>query len=328
MDAEILQELETMEAIHFLTLSLEDKIEKISALRAAFPSFPPEEKAALLEGLRSDNRMLREYYGAIPTDAQLREMLRLIRSQSACIYLSRFHIDRVLFTRYGRVVPDWAQHWQHGQIVLDGKDNRSVVRFYTPANALWWDVTYPRKKSQEYHGGTNDFRQRPSDYQGLLHTHLRSLVSAIFNFLEAYLNGLAYDCFVVYHDTLPIDDHDTLAEWDSRRRKRKYVSFDRKLFEYPKIVARSEGKACDLSGFGPAHFLARDGKDIRDALTHPSPYIDPTTTDYKKTMLFVSLHLPAVEKVVEAAKEYVLKVESDLGHDPKVTVGYLLKDAE
>ncbi len=325
MDDEIVQELETMEAIHFLTLSLEDTIDKINALKAAFSSFPPAEKAELLEGLRSDNKMLREYYGAIPTDAQLREMLRFIRSQSGCIYISRFHIDRTLFKNYDRVVPEWAQHWQHGQIVLDGKDNKSAVRFYTPANALWWDVTYLRKKSREHHGGTADFRQRQGDHQGLLHTYLRSLTAAVFNFLEAYLNGLAYDCFVIHHDTLPIDDHDILAEWDSKRKKRKYVSFDRKLFEYPKIVARVEGKVVDLSGFAPAHFLARDGKDLRDALTHPSPYLDPATTDYKKSMLFVSLNLPAVEKLVDAAKEYVLNVETHLGHDTKVTVHYLLK---
>jgi len=325
MDDEILQELETMEAIHFLTLSLEDKIDRINALRATFPSFGPAEKAELLEGLRSGNKMLREYYGAIPGDAHLREMLRFIRSQNACIYISHFHIDRSLFRNFDRVVPEWAQHWQHGQMVLDGKDNRSAVRFYTPANALWWDVTYLRTKSGEYHGGTDDFRQRPGDHQGLLHTHLRSLTSAVFNFLEAYLNGLAFDCFMMRHDTLPIDDHDLLAEWDSKRKKRKYVSFERKVFEYPKIVARTEGKVCDLSGFGPAHFLVRDAKDLRDALTHPSPYVDPLTTDYKKTMLFVSLNLPAVEKVKEAAKEYVLKVENELGHDQKVTVHYLLK---
>ncbi len=87
----------------------------------------------------------------------------------------------------------------------------------------------------------------------------------------------SYDCFHRHHDALPIDEHDLLAEWDSGRKRRRFVEFREKVFRYPVVVGRTRGVEVDLSGCKPVHALIDYAKDFRDALVHPSQFIDPKT---------------------------------------------------
>ena len=138
----------------------------------------------------------------------------------------------------------------------------------------------------------------------------------IFNFLEAYLNGLAYDCFHTHHNKLPIRDHDLLAEWDSQKKQTRLVSFDVKIFKYPRVVGRSDGRDLDLGDRKAAHFLAQQGKTLRDAVVHPSAFVHPWTGNPEKLHQITSLNYALIEQLFQAAKEYVETVEQRLGYDP------------
>jgi hypothetical protein len=98
------------------------------------------------------------------------------------------------------------------------------------------------------HGGIDDVRKRDEPTGRTLAALLYGAVGATFAFIEAYLNGLAYVCFHRNHDALPIEVHDELGEWDSRTKKTKFVAFDRKVFRYPHLVAKTDGRHVDLSG--------------------------------------------------------------------------------
>lgn len=319
MKKEIFEALDTLEAIHFLTLSLEDKLERINNIRSRVDSLSSGELRELLADLQKGSLEVREYYGTIPSDEELRGILAFIRKQTQSVYISKRHIDTLLFRCYDKVIPGWAQTKQHAHLVFDAQDNRSIFRLYRLENALWADVRRLTAQCKE---------AQSDEDRGALHTCLRCLVASVFHFLEAYLNGLAYDCFITKHDELPIHDHDVLAEWDSKKKRRKYVAFERKVFEYPAIVASAEGKNCELSLSEPAQLLVTKGKDLRDALTHPSPYVDPRTGEFKKTELIIQLNLELVELLVAAAKEYVVTVERCLGRDPRETNHYLFDEEQ
>lgn len=190
---------------------------------------------------------------------------------------------------------------------------------------LFNDVRLLLGKAREAHKNIEEFRQRTLKDQENLQGYLRAVVTAIFHFIEAYLNGLAYDCFQLHHGQLSIDDHDLLGEWNSDQKRIRYISFNKKLFTYPVIVAGVEGMQVDVSNCEPANLLATEGKRVRDAFTHPSYYIDPKTGFQERLHFLTGANLSLVELIFNAAKEYVTFVEVSLGRDPRQSAPWLLE---
>jgi hypothetical protein len=83
------------------------------------------------------------------------------------------------------------------------------------------------------------------------------------------------------------------------------------------------GIVVDLSGCKAAHFLAQQGKALRDSVVHPSAYVHPRTGAPEKITRITSLNLGVVENVFNAMKEYVVTVEQLLGEDPTLSTPWL-----
>ena len=79
----------------------------------------------------------------------------------------------------------------------------------------------------------------------------------------------------------------------------------------------------DLSGFKPAHRIINDGKDLRDAITHPSAQFDPDDRTQKKMTLFAGLKLTEMEALYKDICAYVEFVERAIGYDPEESVPWL-----
>jgi hypothetical protein len=210
-------------------------------------------------------------------------------------------------------------------VVFDGQTNRSVMQIFTLEGAVYDDVRFLISQAQAVHKGigTRDFRSRSPEDQRALSAYVRFAAGGVFQFLEAYLNGVAYDCFHTYHDRLSLADHDCLAEWDSKSKRVRYVSFERKLFEYPEIVGRMVGRTVRRQTFKGVRLLDGYGKRLRDALTHPSAYVHVQSGEQEKVSLAVTVNLDIAESLFAAAKDYVLGVETCLGRDPTKTMPWL-----
>src|SRR5262249_40945246 len=118
-----------------------------------------------------------------------------------------------------------------------------------------------------------------------------------------------------------------LGEWNSTKQQRKFVKFDDKVFGYPRVIAKAKGlPVIDLSAFKPAHRIIQDGKDLRDAITHPSAQYDPVDHIQKKLELFTGLKLPELEALYNDIVEYIQFVETAIGYDPKESVPWLYDD--
>jgi hypothetical protein len=190
---------------------------------------------------------------------------------------------------------------------------------------LFKDVQLLLAQSRAAHKNIDDFRQRSPEDQAHLQSYLRAAATGVFRVLESYLNGLAYDCFNSHHDQLSIEDHDLLGEWDSANNRISYASFKTKLFCYPVVVARMQGRELDLSRCEFANDLAGYAKDVRNALTHPSYYIDPEKGFQEKLLFVTGVNLTLVEQIFAAAQEYVKLVESALGREAKQSVPWLFE---
>lgn len=323
----MVQALETLEALHFLTQTLEgEALEQLSRIRAAISTLTAEKRSGLLVAIKKDISEARAQYGAIAPDSTFRKLLADARARLGYAYLPKIFIDKKLFTRYDRVFSRWPYVPLHGFVVFDGQTNCSMNQIFTLEGALYDDITILLERARGAHKGidTKDFRLRPPEDQRALLAFLHSTAVAIFHFLESYLNGLAYDCFQTYHDALPLDDHDLLAEWDSARKRVRFVSFETKIYKYPMIVGRLTGSSVNPTMLSAAPLLVDFGKQLRDALTHPTPHVDPRSGEQVRVALVASTNLPMVEHILAAAKEYVLQVERALGRDPEKTMPWFI----
>jgi hypothetical protein len=318
--------LETLEALYFFTQGVKDEsaehLEKIRAIqRFLLPSGYPK----LVDDLNGDIRAIRDHYGALAPDEFYRALLRDARAADGkgVIYISKLRVVRDLFGRYDNAIVRWPHIKLHSFVVFEPKVGFQNMMFELDGQ-LFHDAQFMLYKAREAHGTAKSQRELPPTRHRVLHTLLRSIVTALFTFVEAYLNGIAFDCFQAHHDDLELDDHDLLGEWDSTKKQRKFVKFDDKVFGYPRLIAKVKGlPAVDLSGFKPAHRIIKDGKELRDAITHPSSQYDPDDRTQKKMTLFAGLKLPEMEALYNDICEYVTFVEKAIGYEPKESVPWL-----
>lgn len=329
LNDKIVQALDTLEALYFFTQSLEVHQDRIETIRHRFRELARRGRQGLLKELRVEIEDIREQSGAIATNSFFRDLLAKARSQAqhGRVYLPKFAIDRQLFRRYEKVLPRWPYVKHHALVVFDPQSARRMNQLFELEGALFRDVRFLLGHARAAHKGIEDFRKRTEHDQHSLHSCMRALVTVIFHFLEAYLNGLAFDCLLVHHDELSRTDHDLLQEWDSEKQRSRFVPFERKVFRYPVVAGKASGKTVDLSECKAAHFLTTEGKELRDALTHPSPYFDPKSRLQRKVSLIANLKLTTVERVFSAAEEYVVTVEKSLANEPEKTVPWIFREA-
>ena len=323
---QILRSLETLEALYFLLKSFQAHGVRLSMIRATFLAFSKNEQEELLQELVKEIKDIRAQAAAIAEDGEYRDLLATARKQSGRSYLSKLFIDSRLFSHYERVFIRWPHIKPHALVVFDATTMEDLMYVLEVEGSLFNDIRLLLAKSKEAHKGIENFRDRAPEDQKNLQTYLRTVVTTVFHFIEAYLNGLAYDCFQLYHGQLDIEDHDLLGEWDSDRNRTRYVPFNKKLFRYPVVVASVEDKRIDLSGCKAAHLLATDGKRVRDALTHPSYYIDPRRGLQEKLHFVTGINLLLAEQIFEAAKDYVSFIEDSFGRDPKQSTPWLFEE--
>ncbi len=125
---------------------------------------------------------------------------------------------------------------------------------------------------------------------------------------------------------MDIDDHDALGEWDSRTKRTRYTSFERKLREYPKICSKYAQREVNLDADENIAYLLGEGKQLRDALTHPAPFVNSQSANPTKMQIIGRITPEQIQRLLFASVGYVLKVEIALGHDVSMSVPWLKID--
>lgn len=319
--------LEILEALYFFLQSSQQNEERLTMIKATFLDAPREARQRLLDELTSEIKWLRKESGAIATNSEFVSFLKAIRQEAAKghVLLPKWEMERRWFRNFGRVMVRWPHIKDHAMVIYDPNDTSATNQLFELEGSILKDAETLLEQAKAVHKGITDFRRRERKDQFLLHTYLRSCATITFHFLEAYLNGLAFDCLLRFHDRLSEDEHDMLVEWDRKKDSAKWIAVNTKIFRYPAIFGKHLGAKVDLSGCRAAHFLAQDAKDLRDALTHPSPHIDREKQTLRKVSLVATIHLEAVKQIVGAAKEYAVTVERALFGKPEETAPWLFQ---
>lgn len=328
VEKEVRGHIETLRAIYFLVQTLDANAARLGRILEAFPRILRSDRFRLRDELREEVEWLRDEAGAVSPDKVYRELYGKIRAYPGYYYLDKLYVERHLFKRYQAVFPRWPYMRDHAAVIFDGQSEKGLGQIFELEGQCLNDARNLLQKACEAERGIADFRKRAAEDQMDVLMFSRTSLLASMNFVEAYLHGLAYDCFHGFHEALPIEDHDLLAEWDSGKKRRRFVDFNQKVFRYPLLVGKMRGARVDLTGCAAAHALVGYAKEFRDALAHPSPFVDPKTGEHLKFLIQVGVNSRAAKDVLDDAISYAETVERALGNDPHRTAPWLFAKAE
>lgn len=216
-------------------------------------------------------------------------------------------IDKFLFSNYERRFPTWKKIQPHVlvNIDLEGEDRD----LYVPEGSLYEDMCFGFNKAWE----TKEIKWSPhkqsskADVKGHVFYTRASIVSA-YNFVECYLNGLAFDFLTTAQRRLSITDADTLSEWDSQRNKQKFVKFRDKIIQYPKIILNRQNPPFTESSCPPMATLL-SSINYRDAVVHNTPKANMAGDAIPKIRDLIELRIADATRIVDAAVELVILVD-------------------
>lgn len=325
----VLEAIHMLECFYYLLQTLDDPHRTYLAdLRRGAAILPKQYLKEVLTSLRKEIGQVRRETKCLRTDQELRALVtHMTGAGDGYMYLPKSYIDRRLFGNYARTFPRWPHIPVHALVIFDTKIASESPRGLFVAEAMLFDdVRLVWAEAKIILTDGKDFRSRDRSTHLRLHSLLRLAATATYRVLEAYLNGIAYSCFQAFHDRLTIPEHDLLAEWDSRRKRPRFVAFEDKLKKYPVLCAQYLQRTLAVEKEPCVYFLLKDGKILRDSLTHPSPYQNFETKDAGKIARIVQINPPQVKQLLECSIQYIRLVETGLGRDPAKSVPWLSTD--
>lgn len=145
---------------------------------------------------------------------------------------------------------------------------------------------------------------------------LRTAVLSAFYFVEAYLNGVAFDYCSRNGSSISVAQTKLLLEWDQHANREKWVNFKEKIQAYPKIILGLQHPPLTEGNSPEVKLLVNAAKEVRDAIVHQSPKTDPRTGEVgPKVKRFLQLRSVDATEIVDAAISLVRQLNELLGQN-------------
>jgi hypothetical protein len=241
------------------------------------------------------------------------------RNGTGIMYVSKAVIDAQYFSNFCNGHWRWQQFPPHFQLQVsyDWVVNSSDFRFhyYLPEATLYEDMAMAFNLATEGQnlphrllgtpGGTPEAKKH--------YMLMRTATLCAYYFVEAYLNGVAFDYHFRNKSSLSEEQSDLLLEWNSANSRQAFVSFERKIKEYPKLMLGTPHPPLTTTNSASMKTLLGDAKELRDAIVHQSPKIADHGAGSKKLTRLLGIRIDQVTPVVDAAVAFVRELNSALG---------------
>lgn len=237
-------------------------------------------------------------------------------------YIPKYVLTQ-LFTKFCAFVPGWDSYPAHALIGFDftGQcDFRGTFQYLLPEAKCYEDMGYAY--NQAVLTSVGHLGKRLSKVENKTHFfYVTSATLSAFYFIEAYLNGLAFDFCYRTGDfgKLTVEQRELLCEWDSKIDRKKFVSFRTKLLQYPKVVLGLNAPPLTETNCEEIRVLSTEAKEVRDSLVHNSPRVELTAVEGKyyaigkKVRAFMGLTLDDATKIVDSAVRLPKRINQMLG---------------
>lgn len=249
---------------------------------------------------------------------------RVIKPELGCNldygYVPKWLLE-LFFSAYPRLISDWQTYPAQTLFGFDfgGEHNQiKSIEFFLPDAVLYEDMcmAYNQAVLSKYEsrrGSVDKIRSKTHQF------YLRTSILSAFYFVEAYLNGIAFDFYFPMRGNrqLPQEDLDKLSEYDSQRDREKWLSFRDKMLQYPKIIlGTAKHPPLTETNCEEMRILLSEAKELRDSLVHNSPTVEAEITHGKrqligkKVRMIVNLRLEEATTIVDAAIRYVKRLDA------------------
>lgn len=228
------------------------------------------------------------------------------------VFLLPKYLLKDLFTKYEKALPAFHVLPEHVRIAIDVGTYRTVqgdVEIYWIEVSLYEDMCALFNLCKEFNSGLNRREDHKKKIKTASALERATIIHAYF-FVEAYLNGLAFDYYIKNEDKLKDDEKEILTEWDSKKNREKHLSLRDKLLKYPRILKESKHPPLQESNCPELSYIVQKSKTLRDSIVHGSPKFDMQTYEPYKENAFFSINFAQVQETVDNAINLVEKLET------------------
>lgn len=295
-----------------LTLQLDaDAYKALLGNRLMITTRPRREVRPFLNRIRKDIHTWRKTYFVHATKEQLIKLIRDIQAgpeELPIAWVSKEFMESAM--DLNRVNPKYSRLPAHARIGISlHKDPRVNLvplwlleaRLYEDMASLFNEALNSLAVSDSLDGWMEESKPALKRTEALFHATFVS----VFQFLEAYLNGIASDILL---ERQVVDEHTRALLTEIPR----FVPLRQKALQYPKLYLDVTHPLYTETNSKELSLLLVNVK-IRDSLVHPSVFSPDEI--WSKELSFFSLGLKEVEATIDAAIEFVLKVETAIGRN-------------
>ena len=322
---ELLGKCDQLEFLAAFSFQLNKKLKsQLDALRQEVESSSVRRLRGMRDALDHDVTNYSSQVGCgMKPDRLVRFINDEVGTEKAFAFIPKYVLTQ-LFTKFSDFIPNWHSYPAHALIGFDftGQcDFRGTFEYLLPEAKCYEDMGYAYNQAVLSSPGNLGKRLNKVDNK----THFFYVTSAIlsaFYFIEAYVNGVAFDfCYRTGDSSkLTVEQRELLCEWDSKLDREKWVSFRNKLLQYPKVILGLNAPPLTETNCEEIRVLAAEAKEIRDSLVHNSPRVEltPVGGKYyaigKKVRAVMGLKLDDATRIVDSAVKLPKKINCMLGN--------------
>lgn len=317
---EVFKNCDVLQAILAFNYSLTKKVKsELETIRSRTPNAHAKGLRDIRDQLRANLKRVTKEFGCLVDPAPFAASLIVSCRNGGIPTVSKASIESELFSNFCGGHSGWETFPPHTrlQVHFDWVVSEPIIfHFQLPEAMLYEDMALAYNLAQETEtqasqatgpGGNVDVKKH--------YLHLRTALLSAFYFVEAYLNGVAYDFYYKHKGTLSIKERDLLLEWDSQRNKRSLVSFGKKINEYPKIILKCQQPPLTFGNSDCLKVLLSEGKEMRDSIVHQSSKTVDLAKLPEKVKWLLSIQFDSVTPVVDAAVGFTKELNALLGKD-------------
>jgi hypothetical protein len=313
-----------------------DKCNTIQALCAFNYQFTPQLKSHLDE-IRSEVsaapanrlRLLRDHldqniervvdtFGCVVKPKKFADgfIASIRHSPTGTVHLSKAIVDSAYFKNFCGGHPTWKSFPPHLQLLFDfNRVDTDQIRFdfYLMEAMLYEDMALSYNAAAGSAEVINR-RDKTANIEVKKHfLHLRTAVLSAYYFVEAYLNGIAFDYYYRNEPKLNDKEKKDLMEWDFQTSRRAFVNFERKVLDYQKIILGLQHPQITITSSKNLRLILGEAKELRDSIVHQSPKTDDALKVSKKVLWMLALRIGHVAEIVDAAIGVVRELNDAFG---------------
>lgn len=254
---------------------------------------------------------LRHTFGIRVENKEFVDLLKRARASSDKAYLVPKYVIATACKHYEKRLPRYPDIPDHANIEIDIGNLRSeqgTIEIHLLEAVLYENMCALFNLSRKSH-----LEIAITTSKKMIKTDLalcRATVLSAFVFLEAYLNGIAFDFYIKNKSNISDEQRSILTEWDFKNNRAKYVGLREKLLHYPKIICRLQHPPFQENNCAELAFIIKRAKILRDSIVHAAPAepIEHYKPD-KQSEVF-TIEYTEVEKVVDAVIRLVMLIEN------------------